>query len=73
MCLYMLVSLALVAFLSGVCAIWAQCNLKGGQLSLAPTEISGLVCKSAFMSMCTPLCYSVCAYERERDFVLLCK
>lgn len=70
MCLYMLVAMAQVAFLCGVCAICAQCNLKGGQLSLAPTEISGLLCKSAFMSMCTPLCYSVCTYERERDFVL---
>lgn len=69
-----LVSMALVVFLSGVCTIWTQCNLKGGQLSLAQTDISGLMCISAFMSMCTPLCYRVCAYERDfLDFVLLCK
>lgn len=61
--LFMLVYMALVAFPSGVCAIWAQCNLKGGQLSLAPTEISGLVCISAFMSICTSLCYRVCLRE----------
>lgn len=66
MSVFMLVYMALVAFPFGVCAIWAQCNLKGGQLSLAPTEISGLVCINAFMSIYTALCYHVCAKERER-------
>jgi len=65
----MLVYMALVVFPSGVCAIWAQCNLKGGQLSLAPTEVSGLVCISAFMSVCTPLCYHVCIREGFRFVV----